>query len=208
MAFENTTDGLVGKSHGRDWPGHRQSEHTPSPDSPEPSSQCRERLGGCYATIIAKQPEGRGLSDSGIQTTGLYLCGFLTAVLTLLKFLGTIDWSWWRIGLPLGVYLGFQAAYIVTGFIYLSQAGIEERPPEEETELLPGHNDIPYFWLAWVNFILCGVGVSEWAQPSHVWNGFCHAFGKSRCDDRVWWPCRSQLVPILVEYWPDAQWLR
>jgi len=36
---------------------------------------------GCYGTIIAKQPEGRGLGDSGIQTTGLYLCGFLTAVL-------------------------------------------------------------------------------------------------------------------------------
>ena len=132
---------------------------------------------GCYGTIIAKQPEGVGLSDSGIQTTGLYLCGFLTAVLTLLRFLGTIDWSWWRIGLSLGVYLGFQAAHIVTGFFYLSQAGIEERPPEEETELLTGHNDIPYFWLAWVNFILFGVGVSEWAQPSGVWNGFWYAFG-------------------------------
>jgi len=131
----------------------------------------------CYGTIIAKQPEGRGLSDSGIQTTGLYLCGFLTAVLTLLKFLGPIDWSWWRIGLPLGVYLGFQVAYIVTGFIYLSQAGIEERPPEEETELLTGHNDIPYFWLAWVHFVLFGVGVTEWAEPSGVWNGFWHAFG-------------------------------
>src|SRR5271167_5022883 len=89
---------------------------------------------GCYGTISAKQPEGRGLSDSGIQTTGLYLCGFLTAVLTLLKFLGTIDWSWWRMGLPLGVYVGFQVAYIVTGFIYLSQADIEEQPPEEEAK--------------------------------------------------------------------------
>ena len=132
---------------------------------------------GCYGTISAKQPEGRGLSDSGIQTTGLYLCGFLTAVLTLLKFLGTIDWSWWRMGLPLGVYVGFQVAYIVTGFIYLSQAGIEEQRPKEETELLTVHNDIPYYWLAWVNFILFGVGVSEWAQPSGIGHGFWQAFG-------------------------------
>ena len=143
------------------------------------SARCSAANGsvGCYATIIAKRHEGLGLSDSGIQTTGLYLCGFLTGVLTLLKFLGTIDWSWWRIGFPLGVYVGFQVAYIVTGFIYLSQAGIEEQPPEEETELLTGHNDIPYFWLAWVNFILFGVGVSEWAEPSGVWHGFWQAFG-------------------------------
>jgi hypothetical protein len=31
---------------------------------------------------------------------------------------------------------------------------------------------------------------------------------KSGCDDRVWKPCRNQLVPNLVEYWPDAQRLR
>ncbi len=132
---------------------------------------------GCYGTIIAKRHEGLGLSDSGVQTTGLYLCGFLTGLLTLLKFLGTIDWSWWRTGFPLGVYVGFQVAYIVTGFIYLSQARIEERPPEEETELLSGHNDIAYFWLAWVHFILFGVGVSEWADPSGVGHGFWAAFG-------------------------------
>ena len=93
-----------------------------------------------------------------------------------MKFLGTIDWSWWRIGQPLGVYVGFQVAYVVTGFIYLSQATIEELPPEEETELLAGHNDIPYYWLAWVHFILFGVGVSEWAEPG-VGNGFWRAFG-------------------------------
>ena len=110
------------------------------------SARCSAANGsvGCYGTIIAKQPEGRGLSDSGIQTTGLYLCGFLTGLLTLLKFLGTIDWSWWRTGSPLGVYLGFQVAYIVTEFIYLSQARIEERPPEEETELLTGHSLVDF----------------------------------------------------------------
>jgi len=103
---------------------------------------------GCYGTIIAKRPEGFGLSDFGIQTTGLYRFGFVTGVLTLLKFLGTIDWSWWRIGFPLGVYVGFQVAYMATGLIYLGQAGIEGPLPEEETELLTGHNDIPYLWLA------------------------------------------------------------
>ena len=134
---------------------------------------------GCYATIIGKRPEGLGLSDSGIQTAGLIGCVVLTALLTLLKFLGAIDWLWWRIGLPLGVYVGFQVAYTVTGFIYLSQAEIGERSPEdqEEVESLAGDNDVPYFWLAWVNLILFAVGVSEWVEPSGVGHGFWQAFG-------------------------------
>jgi hypothetical protein len=132
---------------------------------------------GCYGTIIGKRHEGLGLSDSGIQTTGLYLCGFLTGLLTLLKILGTIDLSWWRIGFPLGAYLGFQVSYIATGFIYFSQASIEERLPEEEAESLAEHNDIPYFWLAWLHFVLFAVGVTEWAEPSGIWHGFWHAFG-------------------------------
>ena len=119
------------------------------------------------------------MSDSGIQTTGLYRIGFITGVVTLLKFLGTIDWSWWRIGFPLGVYVGFQVAYMATGFIYLSQAEIGERSPEneEEAESLDGDNDVPYFWLAWVNLILFAVGVSEWVEPSGVGHGFWQAFG-------------------------------
>ena len=33
---------------------------------------------------------------------------------------------------------------MATGFIYLSQAGVEEPLPGEETDSLTGHNDIPY----------------------------------------------------------------
>ena len=140
---------------------------------------------GCYGTIIAKQPEGRGLSDSGIQTTGLYLCGFLTAILTLLKFLGTIDWSWWRIGLPLGVYVGFQVAYIVTGFIYLSQAGIEEQPPEEETELLTGHNRHPLLLARLGKLHSVRGGCKRMGAAIRHWAWILAGVWKSRCDDRV-----------------------
>ena len=66
---------------------------------------------------------------------------------------------------------------MATGLIYLSQAGIEETLPEEETDSLTGHNDIPYLWLAWLHFILFGVGVSEWAEPSGVGHGFWQALG-------------------------------
>ena len=56
---------------------------------------------------------------------------------------------------------------------------IEERLPENEAELLTEHNNIPYFWLAWVHFVLFAVGVTEWAEPSGAWHGFWHAFGGS-----------------------------
>ena len=79
--------------------------------------------------------------------------------------------------MALGLYVDFQIAYIATGLIYLSQAGIEEQPPREETELRAGDNDVPYFWLAWINLILFAVGVSEWAEPSGVGHGFWLAFG-------------------------------
>jgi len=40
-----------------------------------------------------------------IQTTGFYLAGFLSLVLAVLKLRAIVDWSWWRVMLPLWVFL-------------------------------------------------------------------------------------------------------
>jgi hypothetical protein len=47
-----------------------------------------------------------------IQTTGFYLSGFLSLVLAVLKLTAVSDWSWWRVLLPLWVFLGHNTAYI------------------------------------------------------------------------------------------------
>jgi len=78
-----------------------------------------------------------------IQTTGFYVSGFLSLALAGLKLTAMVNWSWWRIMLPLGVCLGHNAAYILVGFICLSFARSgedqqEEEQPINETNLLQG----------------------------------------------------------------------
>jgi hypothetical protein len=67
-----------------------------------------------------------------IQTTGFYLSGFLSLALAVLKLTVIIDCSWWRVMLPLWVFLGHNAAYLVVGFICL----FFPRYGEEDAEIL------------------------------------------------------------------------
>jgi hypothetical protein len=79
-----------------------------------------------------------------IQTTGFYLSGFLSLVLAVLKLTAVSDWSWWRVLLPLWVFLGHNTAYILVGFIclFFARYGEEEEEEEQsidETNLLRGY---------------------------------------------------------------------
>jgi hypothetical protein len=58
--------------------------------------------------------------NSGFETAGLYPFAFASALLALCKIMGVNDWSWWRVWLPFGDYLGFNLIYIAAGFAYLS----------------------------------------------------------------------------------------
>jgi hypothetical protein len=80
-----------------------------------------------------------------IQTTGFYLSGFLSLALTVLKLTALVDWSWWRVMLPLWVFLSHNAAYLLVGFICLFFARYgedeeEEEQPIDQTNLLRGYN--------------------------------------------------------------------
>jgi len=81
-----------------------------------------------------------------IQTTGFYLSGFLSLALAVLKLTAIVDWSWWRVVLPLWVFLGHNAAYLLVGFICLFFARYGEEQEEEEqsiigeTNLLQGYH--------------------------------------------------------------------
>ncbi len=78
-----------------------------------------------------------------IGTNGFLLFGALTLVMAILKLTVITDWSWWRVSLPIAIFGGFNMAYILVGFIYLSLVNIRERPPEDETALVEGHHRIP-----------------------------------------------------------------
>ena len=103
-----------------------------------------------------------------IQTTGFYLSGFLSLVLAVLKLTAVSDWSWWRVLLPLWVFLGHNTAYILVGFIclFFARYGEEEEPPVDESNLIQGyHFAAMLFVLIFVDNLLRwmeGRGDSNW----------------------------------------------
>jgi hypothetical protein len=105
-----------------------------------------------------------------IQTTGFYLSGFLSLALAALKLTAIVDWSWWRVLLPLWAFLGHNAAYLLVGFICLFFARYEEEQEEEErsideTNLLRSYNLASMlFVLIFVDNLLrwMGGGDSNW----------------------------------------------
>jgi len=50
----------------------------------------------------------------------LYLFASTSVPFALCKITGLNDWSWWRVWLPFGGYVGFSLTYMATGFAYLS----------------------------------------------------------------------------------------
>ena len=91
--------------------------------------------------------------DSGISLTGLHVCGTIAFVMLVLK-LSVIDtWSWWRVLLPLGLFVGFNVANIVVAFIYLSIANIPQRPDGDEADVLEPHTINVHYVAAMLFFV-------------------------------------------------------
>ena len=69
--------------------------------------------------VLRAEGSLRVSGDSPIQSRGFYLSGFVSSVLAILKFRGMVQWSWWRVFLPLWVMLGHTASYLLVGFLCL-----------------------------------------------------------------------------------------
>jgi hypothetical protein len=108
--------------------------------------------------------------ESGISLTGLYVCGAITLVMLVLK-LSVIDtWSWWRVMLPLGLFVGFNVTNSVVAFIYLSFAHIPERPDGDEADVLEPHTINAHYVAAMLFFVVFGdnlVRRIEGSETSH-----------------------------------------
>ena len=59
-----------------------------------------------------------------------------------------------RVLLPLTIFGGFNIAYLLTGFIYLSFAEVRERSSEDNASLLEHHDRIPSYWVSLLFFAL------------------------------------------------------
>src|SRR5262245_66331776 len=86
-----------------------------------------------------------------IEPTGVWLFGGLTVLLVMGKVLGLWGWSWWRVALPLFIFLGFNGLYSAMGFLYLSSVPVRYGLEDEENDRLRMHRArAPY----WAGFIL------------------------------------------------------
>ena len=105
---------------------------------------------------------------SGISFTGLYLCGAISFVMLALKLSVLEAWSWWRVILPLGLFVGFHVTNIVVAFIYLTFAHIPERPDGDEADVLEPHTINVHYVAAMLFFIVFGDNVVRWIEGSET----------------------------------------
>ena len=116
--------------------------------------------------------------ESGISFTGLYIGGAISFVMLVLK-LSVIDtWSWWRVILPLGLFVGFNVTHIVVAFIYLSFAHIPERPDADEAEVPEPHEINVHYVAAMLFFVVFGDNVVRWIDGSETSYWFWLLSGK------------------------------
>jgi len=99
--------------------------------------------------------------ESGVSAAGLCVFGGASALIALFKLLGVNDWSWWRVCLPVGSYVGFSLTYIATGFAYLSWTYFVRGYRSPSTARIADDQQRGYFSLGWIHFILLAVGISE-----------------------------------------------
>ena len=104
--------------------------------------------------------------ESGISLTGLYICGAISFVMLVLKLSVIDNWSWWRVLLPLGLFVGFNVTNIVVAFIYLTFAHIPERPDADEAEVLEPHEINVHYMTAILFFAVFGDNVVRWIDGS------------------------------------------
>jgi hypothetical protein len=102
------------------------------------------------------------VGEKAIGTNGFFLFGVLTLVMAILKLTVITDWSWWRVSLPIVIFVGFNMAYILVGFIYLSLVTIREGPPEDEIAFLEDHHRIPHDWISLLFFALFADNLVRW----------------------------------------------
>ena len=102
------------------------------------------------------------VDKKAIGTNGFFLFGALTLIMVILKLTVITDWSWWRVSLPIAIFVGFNVVYILVGFIYLSLVNIRGRPPEDETALVVDHHRIPHDLISLLFLALFADNLVRW----------------------------------------------
>jgi hypothetical protein len=79
-------------------------------------------MSGAIGRAVEVLSTGGGLSvrrDQQIQSGGFYVLGFFSLVFAVLKLTIEVPWSWWRVLLPLWIFLGHNLLHVLVGFLCL-----------------------------------------------------------------------------------------
>ena len=73
------------------------------------------------------------------KPAGFCWAGLLCLVTTVLKLTGEAQWSWWRVLLPLWVFLGHNILYVAIGFVWLTlKVDGERKKPSQSAKDMAG----------------------------------------------------------------------
>ena len=86
------------------------------------------------------------------KPAGFCWAGLLCLVTTVLKLTGEAQWSWWRVLLPLWVFLGHNILYVAIGFVWLTLK--VDGATEEAVTIREGHGGYGYQVAALVCFVV------------------------------------------------------
>src|SRR5215470_18532752 len=94
-------------------------------------------MSGAIGRAVEVLSTGGGLRmrrEQQIQSEGFYVFGLFCLVFAVLKLTIEVPWSWWRVLLPLWVFLGHNLLHVLVGFIYLffvkyQEEGERKSPP-------------------------------------------------------------------------------
>ncbi len=91
--------------------------------------------------------------ERAFSTAGLCVFGCASALIALFKVMGVNDWSWWRVCLPFGSYVGFSLTYIAMGLAYFSW--IDFGSGRGSTDMrIADNQQWGYYGLGWIHFTL------------------------------------------------------
>jgi hypothetical protein len=98
---------------------------------------------------------GTASGEKEVQTAGFFVSGVLTLIMTILKLTNFSDWSWWRVSLPISIFVGFNIAYIVVGFIHLTIVDFRRGgPSQNEGPITEQHHGCTFYWISILLFVL------------------------------------------------------
>ena len=106
------------------------------------------------------------LGGGEVHLSGFFIFAVVMMLMAAAKVTVLDTWSWWRVSLPLAAYVGFNAAYIISGLIYLSVARLPEHTEDEEADLDEGNST--HRWISMLFFVVFADNVVRWFEGTEA----------------------------------------